>query len=648
MAKGIGLDIGEFEVVVVELDGSWKKARLRKISIERVDAEDEAAPTAQKEATSALHALRDAHIGRENVVISVPAREAVLRTLQVPFKGTDNIRKVIKFETEGSIHSHSVDEMVVDFHVLEEGESETKVLVVAVPKAKLKPTLDALEAVGLEPETADLDAMALLRVAEWSGALAGPLPEAPAADGGELPVKADAAPAARVVVDVGARSTRILVTVAGELIDMRALRTGADAVAEDVAARSGGSLRAAREAVLHGFEAEEDFVLVEDAPEPAARTEGEGEDVPAAPAAPAAVPIPFATVRAARDAFLDRFRRELLRFVAAVPQLERVETVWYTGGGSRMPGVVAALEEVFGCPARPLDVLANLSHDLDETQRAQLGPRMAVAVGLALRPMGGVTGFNFRQEQLAFTKRFDRVKFPLSIACMLLLFLTVVFFVKTKKELDKLYIEFGLTADQPADPKRRGAKPRPKFYGYVGHFLNDGWFTNENNFPAERYEKLARDVEKAPVFGRLAMIKSDIVRYHTELQEKSGVFTGTKMRLGSGLGALCAASEVIQNTEARLGRFLLTELELKILPPAESRYLVFTVALRGEDYTSKYVALQNAFKEAMRDPDSPFLEVGAGTKRETPFPPGGEPGAYYELRLKLRPEESYPVFRPKS
>ena len=354
-------------------------------------------------------------------------------------------------------------------------------------------------------------------------------------------------------------------------------------------------------------------------------------------------------MRAARDAFLERFRRELLRFIAAVPQLERVEMVWYTGGGARMPGVVAALEDVFACQVQPLDVLGNLSHDLDDAQRAELGPRMAVAVGLALRPMGGVAGFNFRQEQLAFTKRFDRVKFPLAIACMLLLFLTVVWFVKTKKDLDKLYVEYGMTADVPADPKRRTAKRTTRFYGYVGHFLNDGWFTNENNYPAERYDKLVKEIDKAPVFSRLAMLKADIIKYHTELQEQSGVFTGAKMRLGSGLGALCAMSEVIQQMEPSLGRFLLTEIELKLLPlPADTmRYMLLKVVLRGDDYTSKFVQLENAFKEAARDPNSPFLEVKV-TAKEVPFPPGSsEAGAYYELRVNLKPEATYPVFRPK-
>ena len=36
MAKGVGLDAGEFEVKVVELDGSYRKPRLVKASVDRV------------------------------------------------------------------------------------------------------------------------------------------------------------------------------------------------------------------------------------------------------------------------------------------------------------------------------------------------------------------------------------------------------------------------------------------------------------------------------------------------------------------------------------------------------------------------------------------------------------------------------------
>src|SRR5690606_21085939 len=101
--------------------------------------------------------------------LGFPCREAVLRTITIPFVGDENVRKVVKFEVEGNIHSHNVDDMVVDFLTIEAQQTQTKVMVVAAPKAPLRTRLKALEGVGIEPETVDLDATALYRTADWLG-----------------------------------------------------------------------------------------------------------------------------------------------------------------------------------------------------------------------------------------------------------------------------------------------------------------------------------------------------------------------------------------------------------------------------------------------------------------------------------------------
>ena len=125
MAKAVGLDAGEYEVKLVELDGSYRKTRLSKIIVERVEQDDAGADDAlhaSRGAMAALRAFKEANANRDNITLGFPAREAVFRRLTVPFTGREQIRKVIKFEVEGSIHSHNVDDMVVDFHtVTQEG-----------------------------------------------------------------------------------------------------------------------------------------------------------------------------------------------------------------------------------------------------------------------------------------------------------------------------------------------------------------------------------------------------------------------------------------------------------------------------------------------------------------------------------------------
>ncbi|MGA1526089.1 MAG: hypothetical protein ACO4CZ_19160, partial [Planctomycetota bacterium] len=113
MARGVGLDAGAFEVKVVELDGSFRKPRLTKVSIDRVAAAPAAMSDDQRaafEADAALQALKDQKISRQGLNLGFPGREVVLRNLRIPFTGDDAIRKVIKFEAENAIHSHNVDD----------------------------------------------------------------------------------------------------------------------------------------------------------------------------------------------------------------------------------------------------------------------------------------------------------------------------------------------------------------------------------------------------------------------------------------------------------------------------------------------------------------------------------------------------------
>jgi type IV pilus assembly protein PilM len=621
MSKSVGLDAGEFEVKVVELDGSYRKARLLRLSIERVQAVGADETQAAKEAESALHALQEAHAARENVTMSVPSREAVLRVLAVPFQGVDSIRKMIKFEAENNIHSHNVDDMVVDFHVLAEAGNETKVLIAAVPKPHLRISLQAFERAGIEPEIAELDMMALLRAADWCGALSGPIPDVEA----EAP-PVEGEPRSRIVIDLGARTLRLLLTREGKLADMRAVRIGVDSIVEEVAAACELPVAIARDAVQSVLQSGEPAVV--SVPQPP----GDGGETPP----PLQVEVTAEHVRAAHEGFLTRLRRELLRFAAGQSQLGRVEVAWITGGGSLLPGVAGTIEEVFTAPCRPLDVLKSLSHNLDDEQQRTIGPRIAVAVGLALKPLGGIGGFNFRQEDLAFTKSFDRIKFPLAIASMLLMFLAVVFALKTLNELRTLKNEYG----ESFVPKvvQKGTRQKVLFRGHVRGAL--GWFANERNFTHADYDRLVQTLAATPVFGRLAVLHSTLKTHLTALQRDSGFFQDLK--LGSGVGVLTEAARVIRVVEPRLGRFLVASAELHMPPQDEGRFLSIEFVLRGSDYSQKFTALQKEFEEAARVPGSVFAKAEQEGK-ERPFTEGDEMGAFYKLRLRLRPEKDFPV-----
>jgi len=644
MVKAVGLDAGEFEVKAVELDGSYRRPRLTRVVAEPVPGGD-----SQAGAEAAQRALQAEGFSRDNVCMAVPCREAVLRMMNVPFIGEDQIRKVIKFEAEGSIHSHSVDDMVVDFHVLGEEGAETRVLMAALPKAPLRSSLTALEQAGIEPLTVDLDTMALFRVAEWCGAFGRPSEgddEEPASDAPQLP--ATSAPCS-VVLDLGARSTRILVVVSGELTDMRALRIGADSIAEEVAAEAEISVTDARRAVAESLRTADDYelVLLPDADgSDAAELTPEAEDSEAPE-----VRVAAGVVVAARDRYLARLQRELVRFMVSNPSSAEVESAWVTGGASTLDGVDTMLSEVFGVAAKPLDVLGQVTHKLSEDEVRDFGPRIAVAVGLALHTLGGGQGLNFRQEDLAYTKGFDRIKFPLAIACMLALFFVLVIALRARRELTALERQYGAVHSVEEVTRRGRSLQTVLFYGYLGTLVNStprkGWFAIDKNYGAKDYTSLMKKLLDAPVFTRLSMLKNAVRTRFVALQQQSGYYP--ELRMGSGFGTLIAISEVLKSLEDQLGRYQLLSLSLKLPAGSKGRFLMFDIALRSSpemDFRGKANLLVETIRKAAADRESPFLAVPSKDVREK-YNFGGDEGAegfVVTIKVDLKDESQYPVF----
>lgn len=646
MAKVTGIDPGDFAVKAVMLDGSYRKTRLLECQVEPLNADDLAVGDRPDHVAEAVrHIVKEGHLVLDNARLGYPCREAVLRTIEVPFSGRDAIRKIIKSEVEGAIHSHSVDDMVVDFLEVGKGLDGSKVMVAAVPKGGLRVLLQALEKKSIEPEIVDLDTMALYRVAHWCGAFS-----AGEADAALVPLDEEedgkkakkALPPALLgaagagprritaVLDLGARSTRVLLVENDSLVEMRTLRIGDASLADDVARGHGISVAQAREVVTACLAsgADQHVEALDAVPAP---IEGEAA-VPAAQARK--VKIPYVDVEAAQTALLQRLARELARFLVSVGDRAKIDAVWITGGASRMTGVREMLQEVFGLAPRDLDVMARLQHSLSPEEAETVGPRLAIAIGLALGGLGGPSGFNLRQEDLAYTRGFDRIKFPLAIACMVALFAAVVSGVKLNNDLKNLEFRIGRTYTGPdANPKK------PIFYGMLLATFPGSWFDDGAKFPREAYTKLMQELVETPVSQRISLVQrrlGDVV--HKE-QNDSGIYED--LTLESGLAVLVRFADVLESKKDDLGRFLLMKLTLSMASQANQRSLDFTVAFRGSDFRTRLYALQQALQDDCRKPDSPFLELEtkAPNFKEHLFADreeAGVEGAYFDMRIKIK------------
>lgn len=637
MARAVGIDAGDFAVKAVELDGSYRKTRLVRCHVEPVPPATDGEDTAGLLAAAIQRTLTDGKL-RGEVMLGHPCREAVLRTIEVPFANADAIRKVIKAEVEGAIHSHAVDDMVVDFHVLGQGAEGTRVLVAAVPKPSLRPLLEALQAEGIEPEHVDLDTMALYRVADWCGTFQAATDDDQAA---ALPALATTK-TRTAVVDLGARSTRILLVEDGRLVDMRTLRLGDASVAEAVARAQSLSLDDARAAVQVCLATGEDheFEVGTALPAPAAAATDEERPAAAAPEL-RRVLVTREAVDAEQAAFLQRLARELVRFLTASGDAAAIGALWITGSASRMNGMHAMLAEVFGVEPRELEVLGRLQHSFSDEEAAALAPQLATAIGLALARLGGPEGFDFRQEELAFTRGFDRLKFPLAITCMVALFTAVVYAVKLNNQLKNLEYRLGLTfTGDKADPKK------PQFWGMLNAVLGSGWFTEERYFQLQEGGKeygnrqLLQDLVALPVPDRLRFVRDKLARVLDKKEQESGIYED--VTLESGLAVLLRFCDVVEQGKAGIGKMLLCNLTLDMKAEGSGeksgRSLAIDFAFRGEGFRERHAALKAVLEADCKRADSPFLQVEERVSEKL-FSDEAETkvsGGYYQLIVVIK------------
>lgn len=635
-------------VSVVELDGSYRKTRLLSSSSAALGLGGDA--MRPDIIADAVREALDSGMKGE-LTLGHPCREAVLRTIELPFKGVDAIKKVVKAEIETEIFTHSVDEMIVDFHELGAlPNGGTKLLVAAVPKPSLRSQLHSMSAQNIDPERVDLDTMALWRVADWAGAFE--------MDDDEE----DSAKPVHAVVDLSSRSVKVILVEGDQLVEMRVLRFGDSVAAEQIARAHHLDPEQARLTIEECLRTGADVHVESMASVPALVDEdGEHADGDVAAADGVAADgemtvastttnelVTYSEVDTANTKYQQRLARELTRFLTASGMAASIRSVWMSGVASRGNGVSEVLEAVFGYAPQELDVLSHMSHDLGGVEASERSPGLAIAVGLALGRMGGPEGFNLRQEDLAQTGGFDRIKFPLAIACMVSLLAMFVFATQKSIKLKVLELEIGQTYFDPEHPNAA------IFHGQLNSLCQGKWFktyfgVTKGKSTIYSHSDLMKELLETPVANRVRLVRDKLRIVAAQKQKASGVYED--VALESGLAVMVRWSEVLKSIEPEIGRYLVASVDLDM----KSRKLSFTMALRGEDFRARQNTVQRAFQLEISKPDSPFQKpVIAGQQATfagtaTPFADYKDrqvAGAHIAFVLDIR--ESFQPFGPSS
>jgi Tfp pilus assembly PilM family ATPase len=358
MARSCGLRVGPRRYELVVLEGNPKKHKIISYKTGEFPRDGEDPLAAASEVLK--EAAKEKNLPRDNVGLAIDTGLAAFRSLKMPFAEKAKIETVLKFEVESLLPQWNIDDVVVDFLVLDSTPEASELLITAVQKQDLRKVLGVCEKAGIEPQEAELETSAMVNAA--------------------LTANICTVDNAQILVHIGEQSTSVVVMDGGKVREMRAIHIGAQ---------------------------------THDLPV-AAATEAEPPRENAEPAEPLGVlntpPDPDEAQRRTEQA-IKRIRRELGRTVSAVRTVHPIESIHVCG--MELPGLQGS--SIIDVPIKVLDVF-----EKDSGQPAEGVGQLVVAYGVALRQLGGgVLKPSLRREELRFTGAFERIELPLAVVCLL-------------------------------------------------------------------------------------------------------------------------------------------------------------------------------------------------------------------------------------
>lgn len=341
-ASTVGLDIGTTRVRAVELEHSgsggptlsrYGEVPLPPGAVRDGEVNDIAV------VADALKALwTQAKFTSKDVNIGVGNQRVVVREIDVPRMPASQVRAALPYQVQ-ELLPMPLDEALLDFFPTGEGQSSSgptlKGMLVAATRDTVNASIMAVESAGLRPRLVDLDSFALLR------ALA----------------RGQDARGTVAVVEIGARTTHVIVATDGLPRFVRILAGGGQNVTDAVAAALNVDVQRAEEMKRHL---------------------GIGATVPPelAAAGEAIGTVVTHLVEAVRNTFT---------YFAANNGGQGVDRLLLTGGGSHLPGLGQYLSSATRLPAAFGDPLAGLTvgKQVDTARVRDISSLVALPVGLA-------------------------------------------------------------------------------------------------------------------------------------------------------------------------------------------------------------------------------------------------------------------------
>jgi type IV pilus assembly protein PilM len=212
-----GLDIGTTAVRVVQLRGGGPVKSLMRYAYVPVDSKmvlSDSKNDQQRLAQVIKELVEQAQMSTRNVAVGIPSQRVFTAVVDFDRLPNDELAKTIRYQADSLIPT-PLDKSKMDWAVIGDSpkdKTKVEVLLTSVENSFVEQRLDMLESIGLEVIAFEPDNLALTRAL--------------------IPTDL---PQAQMVLDMGSRTTDLVVTVGGSPRLTRSIPTGAEAIVRSAA-----------------------------------------------------------------------------------------------------------------------------------------------------------------------------------------------------------------------------------------------------------------------------------------------------------------------------------------------------------------------------------------------------------------------------
>lgn len=212
VSEFFGLDLGSTAIRAVQLTNTPKNKQLLRYAMTPIDSKialSDAKGDQQKVAAKLRELLSAAQISTKNVAVGIPSQRVFTTVVDIERLSPGELAKTIQFQADSLIPT-PIAESKIDWAMIGDSPADpnkVEVLLTSVPNEFIEARLDILESIGLNVIAFEPDNLALTR--------------------SMLPSDS---PAPQMVLDIGSKSTDLVITMNGAPRLTRAIPTGSEAI----------------------------------------------------------------------------------------------------------------------------------------------------------------------------------------------------------------------------------------------------------------------------------------------------------------------------------------------------------------------------------------------------------------------------------